>query len=432
MSAFSSLFSGTKVDKDVEQLLNKSAGPVSRPLRARTEITLSESEQTKAENPVQGHAIPEAPEKSRKKKQKDDDAHLEAQSNSRVLGEPRTKEAGDAGAEPAVPIEAESDIADSGVKKAATKAAKSIDLKEEELRKAERTVFVGNVSIKVITSKAIYKEFKKAFSNHGKVESVRFRSISFKEALPRKAAFIHKSFHEARDTVNAYIVFKEKEASLKCVGRLNGTVFAHNHIRVDHVAHPSPKDNKRTIFVGNLDFEEKEERLWRYFNEKVDDDVESVRIVRDSKTNFGKGFALVQFKDSLSVNKALLLNDEPMPNTDDAKKTRKLRITRAKSTAKPSILSPNHFDNQKKPKVGSAKALTDDQKTKIGRAKKLLGNADKNSAGGYVAEGIRASKGQKIAGVKGLKSAKGKVKKPRITKRSAQFKQDKKAFQKLR
>lgn len=89
-------------------------------------------------------------------------------------------------------------------------------------------------------------------------------------------------------------------------------MFEDHHLRVDHVSHPAPKDNKRTIFVGNLDFEEKEETLWKYFNSKLDQDVESVRIIRDSKTNLGKGFALVQFKDTLSVNKALLLNDKPL------------------------------------------------------------------------------------------------------------------------
>ena len=122
---------------------------------------------------------------------------------------------------------------------------------------------------------------------------------------------LQKNLHKSRDSVNAYIVYKEKPASI-AAKELNATVFEDHHLRVDHVSHPAPKDNKRTIFVGNLDFEEKEETLWKYFNSKLDQDVESVRIIRDSKTNLGKGFALVQFKDTLSVNKALLLNDKPL------------------------------------------------------------------------------------------------------------------------
>lgn len=66
------------------------------------------------------------------------------------------------------------------------------------------------------------------------------------------------------------------------------------HIRVDSVAHPAEQDHKRCIFVGNLDFEAQEEKLWRYFASCGK--VESVRIIRDSKTNVGKGFAYVQFE----------------------------------------------------------------------------------------------------------------------------------------
>ncbi|OBA21965.1 nucleolar protein 12 [Metschnikowia bicuspidata var. bicuspidata NRRL YB-4993] len=445
MSAFSSLFSGAKVDETVNDLLNKSLGPVGRQdVRPRTVVEVPEetastdkTSGSQAEGavakPVDASEPVEAPKKrkSLKKKRGDDDENeaLEAEYYAKVTGEPESS------AEEEQKVEAagsDQEAPESSATKTPAdrklSVAKSVDLKEVELQKAERTVFVGNVSNKVISSKTTYKDFKKILRNIGSVESIRFRSIAFDEALPRKVAFARKNLHDSRDTLNAYVVYKEKEASLKAPERLNATVFDHNHIRVDHVAHPSPKDNKRTIFVGNLDFEEKEESLWRYFNSKVDDDVESVRVVRDAKTNMGKGFALVQFKDTLSVNKALLLNDKPM--TSEGKKPRKLRISRAKNNAKPSVISPNHFDNMKKTQKPKAR-LTDDQKTKIGRAKKLLGKADRSSAGQMVAEGSRASKGQTIAGIKGLKSAQGRVKKPRITKRSTLFKQDRKKFENL-
>ena len=318
---------------------------------------------------------------------------------------------------------------DNSSEKSTHKPAEVVDLKESELEKAEKTVFVGNVPVEVVNSKTVYKQFKSYFSLVGSIKSIRFRSISFDEALPRKIAFVQKKFHNSRANLNAYIVYTTKEASLKASDKFNGKVFQDFHLRVDHITHPSPKNNKKTIFVGNLDFEESEETLWRYFNTKVNNDVESVRIVRDAKTNLGKGFALIQFKDTLSVNKALLLNNKPIT---EAEKSRKLRISRAKAGAKPSLLSPNHIDNQKpktKPKsFGKViENLNDKQKTKLGRANNALGKADKATLGSskVIIEGERASKTSKIAGIKGGKGKKNnanRVKKPRIRQRSSDYK----------
>lgn len=441
------MFGGAKVDQEVASLLDKSAGPVDRQqYRARTVVALPKTEEPKAseespelEEAEQSRKEAKKAKKARKaKKSKDDHESLEEEYFAKVLREKEEKaqtetlkedKEGSEDKDASEDKEGSDDSSDEEPEKAKKEAkAKSVDLKEQELNKADRTVFVGNVSNKVITSRTTYKEFKKVFRNIGSVESIRFRSIAFDEAVPRKVAFVKKALHSVRDTLNAYVVFKEKQPSLKAPAKLNGTVFEHNHLRVDHVAHPAPKDNKRSIFVGNLDFEETEETLWRYFNAKVDDDVESVRVVRDSKTNLGKGFALVQFKDTLSVNKALFLNDKPMD--PENKKSRKLRILRAKANAKPSTLSPNHIDNTRKAKKPKGR-LTDEQKAKLGRAKTLLGKADRTTAGKLVVEGTRATKGQLIAGIKGLKSAQGRAKKPRITKRSTQFKKDKKEMTKI-
>lgn len=455
MSAFSSLFGSAEYDKNVDNVLKASTGPVSRQdAKQRTVIELPQKQESESseEESVEEEAAEESSEEleeepvnkkkqdKKRKRKEDENENLEAEYYSKILKddapeeqEPEVSEEkkSESGSDDSEDSDAEKEEAPKSKKES---KAKSVDLKEEELNKAERTVFVGNVTNNVITSKTTYKLFKKLFTSIGKVQSIRFRSIAFDEAVPRKVAFVKRSLHSSRDTVNAYVVFKEKEPSRKASARLNATVFDHHHIRVDHVAHPAPKDNKKTIFVGNLDFEETEETLWRYFNSKIDDDVESVRIVRDSKTNLGKGFALVQFKDTLSVNKALMLNDKPLESyqkdDDKKKKPRKLRILRAKANAKPSVLSPNHVDNTRKNNKPKAR-LTDDQKTKLGRARALLGKADKNTAGKLVVEGARASKGQKIAGIKGLKSAKGKVKKPRITDRSSRFKKERKELTQL-
>lgn len=445
MSAFSSLFGSAKIDEDVASVLKSSAGPVGRQdLKGRTLVEIparstsvpedNKEEEDKQDDDDESEDLEEEvevgqKEKSARMKKEDENEDLESQYFSKILSEDSKREQKEQKVKDSDSDERTPEEKETTTKSKKESMAKSVDLKEEELEKAERTVFVGNLSNNVISSKLTYKLFKKLFSNLGKVQSIRFRSIAFDEAVPRKVAFVKRSLHNNRDTVNAYVVFKDKEPSKKAPARLNATVFDHHHIRVDHVAHPAPKDNKRTIFVGNLDFEEQEEALWRYFNSKVDDDVESVRIVRDSKTNLGKGFALVQFKDTLSVNKALMLNDKPMPSSDEKKKGRKLRILRAKANVKPSVLSPNHV-NAKKPSQARTR-LSDDQKTKLGRAKALLGRADRNTAGKLVVEGSRATKGQKIAGIKGLKSAKGRVKKPRITDRSSRFKKERAEFSNL-
>lgn len=447
MSAFSALFASAKKVDTMSDLLLRSAGPVEGPLRTRTVLieidepkaeresteSLEEVDSSEAKTPKDSDKIVAKKRKcqsstdendSLKRKRiytliADDDEPLKKAKKEKKEQSEDSKDGSN-----------EQDVEKTKTRKK-TDAARTIDLKVNELEKASRTVFVGNVSNNVVTSKSSYKKLKKLFSAIGPVESIRFRSIAFDEALPRKVAFVRKALHETRDTMNAYVVYKDKVASRKAPALLNATVFDDYHIRVDHVAHPSSKDNKRTIFVGNLNFQEQEETLWKYFNSKVDNDVEAVRIVRDAKTNFGKGFALVQFKDTLSVNKALLLNEKIMPASQEGKKGRKLRILRAKANAKPSSISPNHYENQKKTRK-PMKQLNEYQETKLGRAKALLGKADRSSAGKMVVEGTRATKGLKIEGIKGLKSAQGRAKKPRITKRSLQFKKDRDKFRNLK
>ncbi|KAI5960545.1 NOP12 [Candida pseudojiufengensis] len=405
-------------DSEDQEIENKSENEESEDVSEDEEDEEDEDEET------------ESKPTTKKQKKKDENFDLEAKYFQKNFKDDT---------EPVLINETSNDEEDT--KNKSTKSAKSattIDFKESEMEKAERTIFIGNVPSDVVTSKSKTKEFKKLFKQYGNIESIRFRSISFEENLPRKISFAKKNLHKSRDSVNAYIVFEDKSASLLASKNLNGTVFENHHLRVDHIAHPASKDNKRTIFVGNLDFEEQEENLWKYFNLKLDNDVESVRIIRDSKTNMGKGFALVQFKDSLSVNKALLLNDKPMNIVSGNKKGRTLRISRAKANAKPSLLSPNHFENVKKSYASNKskeKNLTDSQKTKIGRAQNILGKADRSSIGKvkrdsnkFIEEGQRATKGSRIVGIKGLKT--GKVKKPRIRDRSTKFKDERNSMQK--
>ncbi|KAH8041329.1 hypothetical protein HPB51_014610 [Rhipicephalus microplus] len=156
--------------------------------------------------------------------------------------------------------------------------------------KDERTVFVGNVP-----GTATQKAVRQVFSKYGIIESIRFRSIvPAKESLSKKVAFISKALHSNKQTVNAYVVFKTKEAVNQAL-TLNGSVLFGNHIRVDCVGAPkSQVSEKQTVFVGNLAHEVQDEELWKLFAECGD--VVAVRLVRDKVTGMGKGFGFVTFK----------------------------------------------------------------------------------------------------------------------------------------
>lgn len=284
--------------------------------------------------------------------------------------------------------------------------AKIIDLKQKEFDNAEKTVFIGNVPTTVMASKKDTKDFKRfinesleAPEGENLIQSIRFRSLHSNTNAPKKVAFISKEINMESSMVS-YVVFKSKDVSLKAV-KLNGKIYKENHLRFDHLTHPSKKDNKLSVFVGNVSFEETEEKLWRYFNKALggEEVVENVRIVRDPKTSFGKGFAILQFTDSNYVSKALLLNNKKMNG-------RPLRVTRCKK------MKRNNDMVRKK-----TEGMNDRQKTIIGRAK-VLNKSDRNTIGRLVLEGERAKAGSKP----GVKKPRHKK---RLTKRSQAFKEGK-------
>jgi nucleolar protein 12 len=268
--------------------------------------------------------------------------------------------------------------------------------KNPEEEKALRTVFLGNVSTQAILSKSAKKTLMRHLSSFleeistpekpHKLESLRFRSTAFDSKLPKKAAFMKKELMDATThSTNAYAVYTSQLACREAAKRLNGTVVLDRHLRVDQVAHPSATDNKRCVFVGNLDFVDDdtkiredaedgkkkksksrpagdvEEGLWREFS-KVGT-VESVRVIRDQKTRVGKGFAYVQFTDGNGVEKALLMNDKKFPPL----LPRKIRVMRAKNIKKSD--APN---GKRQPFKGNGKHV---DRTKSGRAGALLGRA---------------------------------------------------------
>lgn len=112
-----------------------------------------------------------------------------------------------------------------------------------------------------------------------------------------------------------------------------------HHIRVDRAA-PVTKaaskagadsagityDPMRSVFVGNLDFKVADEDIIRAFNDgskapELEAAVEAVRVVRDPKTNIGKGFAFVLFTSKAAARAALSLDGTPLND-------RPMRVTR--------------------------------------------------------------------------------------------------------
>ncbi|KAI4314497.1 hypothetical protein L6164_027400 [Bauhinia variegata] len=199
-----------------------------------------------------------------------------------------------------------------------------------------RTIFVGNLPLKT-KKKSLLKEFKK----FGEVESVRIRSVPILDTKrPRKGAILSKKINDsAADSVHAYIVFKSEE-SVEASLSHNMAVVGGNHIRVDRACPPRKKlkgesaplyDNKRTVFVGNLPFDVKDEEVYRLFSgmANLESSIEAVRVVRDPHINLGKGIAYVLFKTKEAANSVVKKRSLKL-------RDRELRLSLARSDATPS------------------------------------------------------------------------------------------------
>ncbi|WFD26581.1 Nucleolar protein 12 [Malassezia nana] len=249
-----------------------------------------------------------------------------------------------------------------------------------------------SVSFNVPTSDAAPKD--EAVSN-GPVNKRRERARLFRErkgeeAPPpltapqkRKIAYIRQALNERAESVHAYVRLGDpalvrahrrldepldERLSVAILAALlaralDNTVWEGRHLRADTVQPLEPHemiaagldqvhlpdgtplshrsasalDPKRTIFVGNLDFEAQEEEVRALFEKLVREErgepplvpsravrldgtpvsdamqpgewVESVRIVRDKATQLGKGFAYVKFIDTLCVDEIMALHE---------------------------------------------------------------------------------------------------------------------------
>jgi nucleolar protein 12 len=130
--------------------------------------------------------------------------------------------------------------------------------------------------------------------------------------LMRKACIVTGKLNSAaKDSVNAYVVFTAPAAATAALGA-NGRELEGHHLRVDSVD-GFPPDPKRSVFLGNLPFDVKEEEVRVHFAAGIAgaggaSGLEAVRLVRDRETQMGKGFGYVLLKDKAGVGAALRLH----------------------------------------------------------------------------------------------------------------------------
>ena len=214
---------------------------------------------------------------------------------------------------------------------------------KESAESLSRTVFVGNLPVDT-TRKALTRHF----SSFGPVESARLRSASaVNPKMPQRAAVITGTV--AGDAISAYIVFKERTAALVALKSSGAEAFG-RHLRIAPATNPGESssaserhDTKRSVFLGNLPFDIAEETLWSLFGDCGK--VTYVRLVREPRTQQGKGFGYVGFDDAGAVERALSLHGTPVacappdPGAKGAKgvSSRAIRVYRcsgAKSNAR--------------------------------------------------------------------------------------------------
>jgi nucleolar protein 12 len=203
-------------------------------------------------------------------------------------------------------------------------------------------------------------------------------------AQKRKVAAITGDVNINGESCLAYVVINDADRARALITAADGSIFMGRTLRVDTVRPPGAKkgdaptettaeekkrlaeEERRTCFVGGLDFAETEEGLRKWVEAKLteergeaeaDDEedipsggirwVQRVRIVRDKATGLGKGFAYVLLRvrrlpaSCLAASLTECAQDRDcvdellaLPATEAKLSKRKLRFQRCKSAAK--------------------------------------------------------------------------------------------------
>ncbi|CAG4973362.1 unnamed protein product [Colias eurytheme] len=310
-----------------------------KPNTNQEEIQINKSEETKPDTENNDASTNKLKSKKKSKKTKQEDTNQEEEmivnpnaitsqetdseheSDDDIQSEDENKEALEAAQEESSDEEEEETSNKKEKQKAKTDEPKEQHIATED--EIKRTLFVGNVPF----SKKCKKEVKKLFSQYGDIETVRIRTVPVKDAtVTPKLAVIKNELHPERTTVNVYIKYKHADSIDQALSA-NNTVMNEHHLRVTRSdTSGSAHDPKCSVFVGNIPFGLEDEALRAKF--QGCGEIESVRIVRDRKTNAGKGFGYVNFASKDGVELALALTEE-----DLTIKNRIMRVKRCTQNA---------------------------------------------------------------------------------------------------
>lgn len=177
----------------------------------------------------------------------------------------------------------------------------------ESAERLARTLFVGNVTIKIAKEKRTKEALRKMFETFGEIESIRVRSLIPNKISTKRLAAITGKISEAQETCNVFVVLRSAEEASKACAALNGTLFEGLHIRVDMAGNSDQKPaTKKSIFIGNLPQTVRDESLWSIFASCGA--ISNVRVIRDRETGLSRGFGYVTFAEKASLELALQLN----------------------------------------------------------------------------------------------------------------------------
>eukprot|EP01041_Mallomonas_annulata_P007125 gene7125-14493_t len=245
--------------------------------------------------------------------------------------------------------------------------------------KDKRTLFVGNVPLSFTLP-----NLTKMFKEFGEIESVRMRSVPIagtavdqvgNQNLVKKVCVNTKKFGDQKGSYNAYIVYKDQICSEMAL-TANNRVVENRHIRVDKAV-PTLFDQKRTLFIGSLSHYTDEEELRTHFAKVLpngQEDIESVRLVRDPESQLCKGVGYLLLTNRDAVLKALALHQMKF-------KKRELRVTSCGKRTKRSVRKNNEQESQSQQPCGGGGAVDGTQQQQQ-QKRKSVGNGNGSGGGG--------------------------------------------------
>lgn len=163
-------------------------------------------------------------------------------------------------------------------------------------------VFVGNIDLK-----AKRKGIQKFFQTYGEVEGVRICSLDQAHPQDRKnIAPFRKSLQFQEASQCAYVRFKIAESATAALDA-NSKIFRGNSIVVLNSSGNRTVSGRSSVFVGNVPVDTNEDELEELFQECGK--IESVRIVRENKSDTERAIAYVNFETREAIAQAIKKNN---------------------------------------------------------------------------------------------------------------------------